>query len=119
MAKLKPLSLTRQDVEKILEVCAHDGHSIVSPVEFGGINPEFIKRMTFIHKSSKGDPKWMISTSAGPVKELTGIYTLSALQAACNILGLSTEAGRFYGRGRQATAYTEALQNWVKAQAAV
>lgn len=113
----KPVILIKSDVKKILAECAHDGHSILPPNTFEGVNPEFVKAVTFVHKSSKTDPKWAITTKDGPVASMKGIYTLSALQLACGLLQLESGARHFYGRGRQATAYTNALQDWLKAQA--
>lgn len=109
------ITLSAADVSKIVAVCGHDGHSIIRPEALAGVNPAFVARVTQTYESDLSDPKRTITTPQGEIAtELTGVYTLDALRLACSLLQLPSDAGRYYGRGRQAEAYTVALSQYAK-----
>lgn len=101
--------LTLAEAKIIAEVCDGDGHSILAPDAFKGVNEGFLQSVTQMHESHESDPKWQITNAGEPVDRVAGIYTLDILRAACRVLGLPNDAGVYYGRGRQARAYTDAL----------
>lgn len=108
------MTLTKEDVKKIIEMCGYDGHSILKIEALAGVNPEFVDMVTRNYESNFDDPKSTIFTDAGPVKDMRGIYTLDALDTACRVLNLENDAGTYYGRGRMAASYTDALKKWLE-----
>lgn len=107
------MTLNRTEVQKIIELCGNDGHSIIRAEAFAGVNDEFMKSVTLTHHSNPISPKSTIFTNDGEIADsMTGVWTLTALERACAILKLDVK--RYHGRGFQARACTAALANYVR-----
>ena len=113
MSKRQSVGVTVAEGKIIAEVSDGDGHSIIPATEYikAGVNEAFVRSLETTYESSTSDPKWAITTSKGPVAKLKGVYTLDILRAAVNHLKLANDAGAYFGRGRQARAYTAALMS--------
>src|SRR5215813_14809763 len=97
------IRLTRSDVERVLELCADDGHRVLPASLFAGVNESFVDYLLRDHYSGEG-LKNTLHVEGTPVIGMKGISTLQALGFACDCLHLQTEV--FLGRGTQARAFT-------------
>jgi hypothetical protein len=90
-----------------------DGHSIIRPSFFKGLNPDFVASLTNTYKSDTSSPKSTIFTDAGPVNQLQGVYALDFLYRVAEILGVRSSSGAdaYFGRGRQAGALQQAIMD--------
>ena len=98
-------------IEALIEQIGGDGHTIWKP----SILKKFPKaiRDRFVHTiKSDGSYKGSIWNNGKMVESMEGIYGLSLLGGICNDLNLEYE--NKLGRGFQARAYTDSIQNWLK-----
>ena len=99
-------------IEDLLETIGGDGHTIWKASILKSFPEEIQKRFIRIIESD-GSYKGSIWNDGEMVDKLEGIYGLSLLGAICQDLGLDYE-GKI-GRGFQARAYTDSINNWLKA----
>jgi len=105
-------NITPKGIEWIKQF-GYDGHSIWKPecVPFDdlGLDEKQQKRLIQTIKSDTSDPKSTIYKDGQVVKELTGVYSLSLLQAIATNLGVGDAGGFLFGRGSRARVLTDAI----------
>jgi hypothetical protein len=102
--------------EIILRAAARcDGHSILKPEALtdAGLPPAVVEHLTTTHRSD-GTPKGTIFVGGQPVKELRGVYGLTALRFFASALGV--EYRDAIGRGFEAQNILTALRRHFEAE---
>jgi len=105
----------REQIAALIERIGDDGHTVWKPEVLDAFPPAVRARHTRTYESD-GSPKGSLTTNAGPVDELRGVYGLHVLGAICSNLGLEAEGA--LGRGTQARKYTAAIRAWLAAPVA-
>jgi len=98
-------------IESLLETIGGDGHTIWKTSILKSF-PEAIQKRFIRTIESDGSYKGSIWNDGKMVEKIEGIYGLNLLGAICQDLGLDYE-GKI-GRGFQAQAYTDSINNWLK-----
>ena len=99
------------DKDTLKKAILVDGHTIYKPEKFldAGLDASIVKAFTKIHESGE-HPKEQISTAAGPVNVLEGVYGLSLLEFIAGCFGVDSWK---MGRGSRAAHLAEQLvEKW-------
>lgn len=99
------------DKEVLKKAILVDGHTIYKPEKFldAGLDATVVKAFTKIHESGS-HPKEQISTDAGPVNALEGVYGLAVLEFIAGVFDVSSWK---MGRGSRAAHLVEQLlEKW-------
>lgn len=99
------------DKEVLKKAIMVDGHTIYEPRKFldAGLDASIVKAFTKIHESGS-HPKEQISTDAGPVNALEGVYGLDVLEFIAGVFDVSSWK---MGRGSKAGHLVEQLlEKW-------
>lgn len=100
-----------ESVRKFLADYGGDGWSILEADALSkgyGFPPEWEKRLVYNHKSGGGKFDITSEKSGKVVKSMKGIHTLTVLSRLAAQFGAN--APEKFGRGSQASAYTEAIR---------
>jgi hypothetical protein len=103
-AKAKLLATDKEVLKKAIMV---DGHTIYMPEKFtdAGLDASIVKLFTKIHESGSHS-KEQISTAAGPVKALEGVYGLDLIEFIASCFDVTSWK---MGRGSRAAHLAEQL----------
>jgi len=101
-------------IRKVVEVVQGDGWTIFKPDVFieVGVPESLIKQYTRTHHSDKSSPKSTVFANGKAVNKLVGVYGLNVMDGIVRDLGL--KPGSFMGRGFQARANYNAINEWLK-----
>jgi|ERR1017187_646635 hypothetical protein len=97
-------------IGKLLETIGGDGHTIWIEGILDDFPPELRKRFVRNY-ASDGSPKGTIYNDGKRIKSVKGVYGLSLLHGICGDLGIRYD-GKM-GRGSQARACTDAIEDWL------
>jgi hypothetical protein len=99
------------DKEVLKKAIMVDGHTIYKPEKFldAGLDKDVVKAFTKVHESGS-HPKEQISTDAGPVNALEGVYGLDVLEFIASVFDVSSWK---MGRGSRVGHLVEQLlEKW-------
>jgi hypothetical protein len=102
---------TVESVRRFLKDFGSDGWSILEPdglVKGYGFPAEWVARLVYNHKSQGGKFDITSDKTGKVVKSMKGVHTLDVLARLDDVFDAKAER-RFFGRGSQARAYTEAI----------
>ena len=101
---------SKEQIKKAIkdEVIVDDGHTLIDPEYYIGFD---VEKITEIHKSDFGNPKYTIFTDGIPVEELEAVYNLDFLSMVVHQLGLECNEN-YMGRGFQAHEYYRKLKEF-------
>lgn len=101
-----------ESIRKFVADFGNDGWSILEPdglIKGYGFPQEWVAKVTYNHKSQGGKFDITSDKTGKVVKSLKGVHTLTVLARLAGQVGAS--APEYFGRGRQAAAYSEAIIN--------
>lgn len=104
------MSLTKEMLQEVVKKCGDDGHTIYKAEAFDFLPEDFVK--TYIHEyESDGSGKGDIFGNDGEIiPKVKGIYGLTLLRGVAEAIKADTAPSeRYYGRGKIASALTDAI----------
>lgn len=99
-----------ESVRRFIKDWGNDGWSILEPeslIKDYGFPAEWVAKLVYTHKSGGGKYDITSQKTGKVVKSMKGVHTLTVLSRLSG--QFNAKAPEYFGRGRQAGAYSEAI----------